>query len=42
MVETVKITQLLATHGLERVPAESAKYGDIVAVAGIEDITIVE
>ncbi|WP_311497142.1 translational GTPase TypA [uncultured Mobiluncus sp.] len=42
MVETVKITQLLATHGLERVPAESAKYGDIVAVAGIEDITIGE
>lgn len=42
MVETVKITQLLATHGLERVPAEEAKYGDIVAVAGIEDITIGE
>ncbi|WP_062516656.1 translational GTPase TypA [Demequina gelatinilytica] len=38
----VKITELLETKGLERVPAESAKAGDIVAVAGIEDITIGE
>lgn len=42
VIESVKITQLLATHGLERVPAESASAGDIVAVAGIEDITIGE
>ena len=38
----VKITELLETKGLERVPAESAGPGDIVAVAGIEDITIGE
>jgi len=41
-LKTVKITELLETKGLERVPAESAKAGDIVAVAGIEDITIGE
>lgn len=38
----VKITELLETKGLERVPAEKAGPGDIVAVAGIEDITIGE
>ncbi|SEJ34395.1 translational GTPase TypA [Demequina mangrovi] len=41
-LKTVKITELLETKGLERVPAESAKAGDIVAVAGIEEITIGE
>ncbi|WP_062519771.1 translational GTPase TypA [Demequina silvatica] len=41
-VKPVKITELLETKGLERVPAESAKAGDIVAVAGIEEITIGE
>ncbi len=41
-VKTVKVTELLETKGLERVPAESAGPGDIVAVAGIEDITIGE
>ena len=40
--KSVKITELLETKGLERVPAESAGPGDIVAVAGIEDITIGE
>jgi GTP-binding protein len=39
-VQTVKITELLATKGLDRVPAEEAKAGDIVAVAGIADIMI--
>jgi len=38
----VKITELLETKGLERVPTESAGPGDIVAVAGIEEITIGE
>lgn len=38
----VRITELLRTEGLERVPAESAEAGDIVAVAGIPDITIGE
>ncbi|WNM28015.1 translational GTPase TypA [Demequina capsici] len=41
-LKQVKITELLETKGLQRVPAESAKAGDIVAIAGIEDITIGE
>ena len=41
-VQSVRITELLKTQALERVPAESARAGDIVAVAGIEDITIGE
>ncbi len=41
-IRQVKVTELLETKGLERVPAESAGPGDIVAVAGIEDITIGE
>jgi len=38
----VKVTELLETKGLERVPMEEAGPGDIVAVAGIEEITIGE
>ena len=38
----VKITELLATKALDRYPTEQALPGDIVAVAGIEDITIGE
>ncbi|MEG3615660.1 translational GTPase TypA [Isoptericola haloaureus] len=38
----VKITELLETKALDRVPAESAGPGDIVAVAGIADIMIGE
>jgi len=41
-IKPVKITELLATQALTRVPAESAGPGEIVAVAGIEDITIGE
>ncbi len=41
-IKPVKITELLETKGLERVPVDSAGPGDIVAVAGIEDITIGE
>jgi GTP-binding protein len=40
--QNVKVTELLKTKALERFPAESAGPGDIVAVAGIEDITIGE
>src|SRR5690554_5285790 len=39
---SVKITELFETKGLDRVPAEVANPGDIVAVAGIDDITIGE
>jgi len=37
-----RITELLKTKALERFPAESAGPGDIVAIAGIEEITIGE
>lgn len=36
----VRISELLRTEGLDRIPAESASQGDIVAVAGIPEITI--
>jgi GTP-binding protein len=41
-LKTVKITELLGTKGLSREPIESAGPGEIVAVAGIEDIMIGE
>ncbi|TQL01346.1 translational GTPase TypA [Cellulomonas sp. SLBN-39] len=41
-LQNVRITELLETKALERVPTDSAAPGDIVAVAGIEDITIGE
>ena len=41
-IERVKITEMLITEALDRVPAESAGPGDIIAVAGIPDITIGE
>ncbi|MDD9349495.1 EF-Tu/IF-2/RF-3 family GTPase, partial [Mumia sp.] len=41
-VDRVKITELLRTEELERVPAEEANPGDIVAVAGIPEIMIGE
>ena len=39
-VERVKVTELLITEALERVPAQEASAGDLVAIAGIPDITI--
>jgi GTP-binding protein len=41
-VERVKLTELLGTEALDRVPIESAGPGDIVAIAGIPEITIGE
>ena len=41
-IERVKITELLVTKALDRSPAESAGPGDIIAIAGIPDITIGE
>jgi GTP-binding protein len=41
-IERVKVSELLMTDGLERVPVEQAGPGDLVAVAGIPDITIGE
>ncbi|MBK9609326.1 MAG: translational GTPase TypA [Burkholderiales bacterium] len=37
---TAKIAQVLGFQGLERVPFDAAEAGDIVAITGIEDITI--
>jgi GTP-binding protein len=41
-VERVKVSELFTTRALERVPTESAGPGDIIAIAGIADITIGE
>ncbi len=41
-VERVKVSELLMTRGLERGPVDSAGPGDLVAVAGIPQITIGE
>ncbi|CAI8293575.1 MAG: GTP-binding protein TypA/BipA [Cellulomonadaceae bacterium TMED98] len=41
-VHNARITELLKTRALERSPAESGFAGDIVAVAGIDDIMIGE
>ncbi len=41
-VKNVRISELLITEGLERKPGEVAHPGDIVAIAGIPDITIGE
>ena len=41
-VDRVKVSELLVTQALDRVPADSAGPGEIIAVAGIPDITIGE
>ncbi|MCU1550952.1 MAG: typA [Glaciihabitans sp.] len=41
-VANVRVTELLITKALDRFPTDSAGPGDIVAVAGFEDITIGE
>jgi GTP-binding protein len=41
-VRTVRLSELLITKALDREPAESAGPGDIVAIAGIDEITIGE
>ncbi len=40
LVAAAKITELLATEGVDRTACEEAVAGDIVAVAGIDDIMI--
>ncbi|MCI1984230.1 MAG: translational GTPase TypA [Bifidobacteriaceae bacterium] len=41
-IENFKVTELLRTEGLDRVPTEEAGPGDIVAIAGVSDIMIGE
>ena len=40
--KNVRVTELLMAEGLERVPADEARPGDIAALAGIPDIMIGE
>ncbi|MDT5009531.1 MAG: GTP-binding protein [Mycobacterium sp.] len=40
VITNAKITELLATEGVERTPTNEAVAGDIVAVAGLPDIMI--
>jgi GTP-binding protein len=41
-IENVKLTELYITEELERLPADDAGPGDIVAIAGIPEVTIGE
>ncbi len=41
-ISRAKVTELLLTEHLERHPVQSARAGDLVAVAGIDDVTIGE
>jgi GTP-binding protein len=41
-VERVKVSELFVTEGLERVAAEEAGPGEIIAVAGLDGVTIGE
>jgi GTP-binding protein len=41
-IERVKVTELYVTEALERVPAEEAGPGEIIAIAGLADVTIGE
>ncbi|MFN4282068.1 MAG: translational GTPase TypA [Alphaproteobacteria bacterium] len=42
VIETGRITKLLAFRGLERVPVEEAQAGDIVAIAGLTKATVAD
>jgi GTP-binding protein len=41
-IERVKVTELFITEALDRVPADSAGPGEIIAVAGLPQVTIGE
>ena len=41
-IERVKLSELFVTEGLERVPADEAGPGEIIAVAGLDEVTIGE
>ena len=40
VVETGRATKIMAFRGLERVPVESAKAGDIISLAGLTEATV--
>jgi GTP-binding protein len=41
-IENAKVTELFVTEALDRVPADEAGPGEIVAIAGLPDVTIGE
>ncbi|HSK92016.1 MAG TPA: translational GTPase TypA [Euzebyales bacterium] len=41
-IDQVKVTELYITEALDRVSADEARAGDIIAIAGLEDVTIGE
>jgi len=41
-IERVKVTELYVTEALDRVPADQVGPGDIIAIAGLADVTIGE
>jgi GTP-binding protein len=41
-IENVRVTELYTTEALDRVPTDSAGPGEIVAIAGLPDVTIGE
>ncbi|WP_187334603.1 translational GTPase TypA [Novosphingopyxis iocasae] len=40
LIESGRATKLMSFRGLERVPVEEARAGDIIALAGLEDATV--
>jgi len=40
VVETGRASKLLAFHGLDRIPVEEAKAGDIISIAGLTTATV--
>ena len=40
LIETGRVTKLLAFRGIERVPVDEANAGDIVAIAGLPEATV--
>jgi GTP-binding protein len=40
LVETGRVTKVLAFRGLDRIPVDEAHAGDIVAIAGLPDATV--
>jgi len=42
LIETGRVTKILAFRGLERTPVEEAEAGDIVAIAGLSKATVAD
>ncbi|MDP7547770.1 MAG: GTP-binding protein, partial [Alphaproteobacteria bacterium] len=42
VVETARVTKLLAFRGLDRVPVETVSAGDIIAIAGLQQATVAD